>query len=360
MIQMKKISFLVGDLGIAGGGERVVCTLANALVAKYNVHIFHFGQKHPFPLNGSVIVHDLKGPYTNRFVRKLYRAYLLRKCVISEGMDLLIAFGWQPSILLMFATLGLNVKIICSERNNPLQEPANKVLKLLRNLAYRRSNIVVCQTENAVDVLALRNAKIILNPLRDDLPNHESFEKKSKTIVNFCRLYKQKNLPLLIRSFTDFYQKHSDYELHIYGDGEERERIMNLIGQLNMGNAIKVFPFCKDVHSKANASQIFVSSSDYEGLSNSMLEAMALGMACIVTDCPIYGARMVVDNYQNAILVPMNNQKELVKSLMFLAENPLEMKRIGLNAVNIRKKLSVETISNEWDSLINSVLGGGA
>lgn len=353
---MKKIGFLVGDLGIAGGGERVVCTLANSLVAQYNVHIFHFGEKHPFPLNQSVTVHDLKGPYTNKFVRKLYRAYLLRKCVIREGMDLLIAFGWQPSILLTFAMLGLNVKIISSERNNPLLEPASKVLKTLRNLAYCRSSVVVCQTKNAVNVLSLKNAKIILNPLRDDLPNPEPFEKKTKTIVNFCRLYKQKNLPLLIRAFSDFYQKHPDYELHIYGDGEERERIMNLIEQLNMRCAIKVFPFCKDVHSKVNSSQIFVSSSDYEGLSNSMLEAMALGLACVVTDCPIYGARMVVDERQNAILVPMNDQKELVQSLLFLAENPLELKRIGQNAVDIRKKLSVETISKEWKKTIDSVL----
>ena len=355
--KMNKIGFLVGDLGIAGGGERVVCTLANSLVAKYEVHIFHFGQKHPFQLNQSVVVHDLKGPYTNKLVRKVYRAYLLRKCVINEGIDLLIAFGWQPSILLMLAVLGLNMKIICSERNNPLLEPAGKILKILRNLAYRRSNAVVCQTKNAADVLTLKNAKIILNPLRDDLPNPELFEKKTKTIVNFCRLYKQKNLPLLIKAFSDFYQKHPDYELHIYGDGEERERIMNLIEQLSMGRAIKIFPFCRDVHSKANEAQIFVSSSDYEGLSNSMLEAMALGMACVVTDCPIYGARMVVDNYQNAILVPMNNQEEMVRSLLFLAENPLEMKKIGLNAVKIRKKLSVETIAKEWDLLICSVLG---
>ena len=183
--KMKKIGFLVGDLGIAGGGERVVCTLANSLIAKHDVHIFHFGQKHPFPLNQSVTVHDLKGPFTNKFVRKVYRAYLLRKCVRRERMDLLIAFGWQPSILLMFAVLGLNVKIISSERNNPLLEPAGKVLKILRNLAYRRSSVVVCQTKNAVNVLSLKNAKIILNPLRDDLPDPEPFEKKNKNDCEF-------------------------------------------------------------------------------------------------------------------------------------------------------------------------------
>lgn len=97
---------------------------------------------------------------------------------------------------------------------------------------------------------------------------------------------------------------------------------------------------------------IHVSSSDYEGISNSMLEALAIGLPCICTDCPVGGAKMVIKNNINGILIPVGDQKALEQKMILLAENDELIEKLSQNAVKIRTKLSISNIADEWISFI--------
>ena len=82
-----------------------------------------------------------------------------------------------------------------------------------------------------------------------------------------------------------------------------------------------------------------------------MLEAMAIGLPTIVTDCPCGGSRMVIEDGVNGILVPVNDKQSLFNAMKRLIENDAEAKMISGNAKKIRETCSYENICKEWVQL---------
>ena len=98
---------------------------------------------------------------------------------------------------------------------------------------------------------------------------------------------------------------------------------------------------------------MFVSSSDYEGMSNSMLEAMAMGLPCVCTDCPAGGARAVIKDGENGLLTPVGDSHALYLAMKKIAENPGLANKLSQNSVKIRNKQSVDKIIKKWMELID-------
>jgi glycosyltransferase involved in cell wall biosynthesis len=135
-------------------------------------------------------------------------------------------------------------------------------------------------------------------------------------------LEKQKNLLLLIDAFALLYKEHPEYNLAIYGDGSEKKHIETYITKMLLEDCISVYESIPNIHEKIIDCAMFISSSDYEGLSNSMIEAMALGLPCVVTDCPCGGARMMITSYENGILVPVGDIQTMYEAMKYIIENP--------------------------------------
>ena len=95
----------------------------------------------------------------------------------------------------------------------------------------------------------------------------------------------------------------------------------------------------------------YVSSSDYEGMSNSMLEALAMGIPSICTDCPIGGARTVIENGVNGILTPVGEQAPLTEAMLKIIEDEAFRNLLGNNAYAIRDKLNINDIADQWIQL---------
>jgi glycosyltransferase involved in cell wall biosynthesis len=93
---------------------------------------------------------------------------------------------------------------------------------------------------------------------------------------------------------------------------------------------------------------MFVSTSDYEGISNSMLEAMAMGLPCVVTDCPCGGARRFIKSYENGILIPTGDTGLCYKAMRYLIDNPDKANIISEKAEKIREELTVNQICLNW------------
>ena len=97
---------------------------------------------------------------------------------------------------------------------------------------------------------------------------------------------------------------------------------------------------------------MFVSSSDYEGLSNSMLEAMAIGLPTVCTDCPVGGARMVIRDGENGLLVPVGDREALAAAMCRVADDRALAETLSQNGRTLREKLSIGVIADEWERLI--------
>ena len=159
---------------------------------------------------------------------------------------------------------------------------------------------------------------------------------------------KQKNLPLLIDAFEQIHMQYPEYTLHIYGDGKEKEFLEQYILDKSLKECVFIHPAVPDIHERVIRSAMFISSSDYEGLSNSMIEAMAIGLPVICTDCPCGGARMVIEDGVNGLLVPVRNKIEMIKNIELLIRDTRLSNDLSHNATKITKHLSVQCILEKW------------
>ena len=347
---MKKVMFVCQSLA-NGGAERVVSVLSEAMKDKYQVYILTLGSNasaYPVSKNVKVIAPNIN---KKGFAQKRARIKTIKKTIIEYGIDIIIAFSHYNAMYSVLAARGMkNVRVIGSERNDPAQLADRKFLNWYRNRLYRKLDCLVCQTEDAKNYFPeeiQKKSVIILNPLKKDLPAR--FEgKREKRIVSFSRLEKQKNIPMLIDAFEMLHKECPEYRLDIYGNGSEKDSILEYLKQKGMTDCVKISPFQKNIHEIVLRATAFALSSDYEGLSNSMLEAMAIGLPTVVTDCPCGGARMVIKDGENGLLVPVGDSKTMYKKLKYLIDNPEVAEKISQAGTLLRTELSMEEISKQW------------
>ncbi|MBR6918159.1 MAG: glycosyltransferase [Clostridia bacterium] len=275
----------------------------------------------------------------------------LREYLSSRPDAFVISFMTVCNIVTAAALEGLPNKGMFSEFTSPATEfPKEHYMNDIKRRYYQNDIGGIFQTEEERDFytyLKDKRSYVIPNPVLGDYPERFVGERK-KIIVNFCRLNKAKNLFLLADAFALFSAEYPDYELHIYGEGALKEEIESYIDDLGLKDKIRLLPFDTKLHGKIKDHAMFVSSSDYEGISNSMLEAMAIGLPVICTDCPAGGARMVIEDHINGILVPVRDKVAMYKAMKELIDDPALAEKLSVNAVSVKEKYSVENIGKMW------------
>lgn len=284
----------------------------------------------------------------------------LRKFIKKQQIDTVIAFLNEP-IFMATLSKNKNSRLIISERNDPQKFESTKTTMAFIRKMYPKADCMVFQSPDAMQWYSEHSnvkGRVIFNPIKPDLPERHTGERK-RSIVNFCRISTQKNLNLLVESFAMFLHKHPDYELYIYGDavgnGAEGyiESVKSKVQELHISDKVHILPAKSDIHNLVLDFAMFVSSSDYEGMSNSMLEAMAIGLPTICTDCPAGGARAIIKDHENGILVPVNNAEAMCKAMGEVAENPALAEKLSINGTKIKEELAVDKIVNQWMEIIN-------
>ncbi len=270
-----------------------------------------------------------------------------------------ISFMHIPTLSALISLHGLKNKFIFFEFTDPSVNYSNPGLYGVLKKYIAEADVGIFQTDDEKNFYGFTDSfekYVIPNPLNcREFPEPYTSIRKKK-IVNFCRIESEKNIPLLIDAFELLHKDYPEYSVEIYGDGSRKQSVIEYAENKKLGDCVSVLPERRDVLECVKNSAMFVSTSNREGISNSMLEAMAIGLPCICTDCPAGGARMMIDDRKNGLLVPMNDAEALYKAMKELIENPELSDKISKNAVEIREKLEPDKICSQ---ITEAVFGNG-
>lgn len=350
-----KIAFVSEGL-YGGGSERQAVVLADAFGSDKDNQIYLITackKETEYAVSGNVTrLCVMKG---NKHL--FCDTVILRRIIEEYKLDVIIGMGIYANILVAFVRLlGGKAQVVISERNDPRHDNLSYKSKLLRKILYWRADGYVFQTMEEKRCYSKKIQKkgiVIHNSVKRDIPYKTNM--KNKEIVAVGRLMPQKNYPLLLEAFYIVCQNYSEYILRIFGSGTEMEKLKKICRQLQIEKNVVFEGFCLDVHQRIADSDIYVLSSDYEGMPNSLMEAMAMGFPVVATDCYGGGPRELIQDGVNGLLTPRGNAEKMAEQMIKLIENESLKLDIAKKAMEIRKSHSQEKTADMWKGYIRNI-----
>lgn len=354
----KRIIFV--SLSLHGGGaERVVSILSSNLAEKgIDVHLIIYDRKdNEYGLNDKVKLYVLSDELKNNKSKGfMQRILVLKRLIRKIDGEIVIPFLAMPTRDTWLATRGIKIEFYATVRNNPSIYPTDKRLRNFINLITRKADKIILQTESQKHFFQNVDSKklyIIPNPVKQSMVDQPYRQKQIITNLITCgRLNRQKNHTLMIESFYISHKKHPELKLFIYGDGEEAKHICDLIDQFNLNDSVFVMGRTDNVEKCLQECDLFILSSDYEGMPNALMEAMAIGLPCISTDCPTGPSDLIEENI-TGVLVPVGKADMMAMAINSIVENPKFANRLGINAkMAIADKYSIDRVIATFMELI--------
>lgn len=351
-----KIGFVVDKISF-GGGERILKMLIDEFFKlHHDIYIYTWNIEWLSYKEINYNVEVLNYPPIG--FKKLKSIKSLKNNLRKTKPDCLIVFSLGLAEVAVWAARIAKVPIILSERVDPKYLPKSKFHRFLKFVTYRWSDGIVFQTEIVKNYFlnSIRKKGIVIpNPIMDDnLPKVDVNSVPRKEIVAVGRLSEEKNFELLIRSFSEL--NLPKYKLHIYGDGPLYNKLQMLISSLGKEDSVVLEGNVDRVIDYINGADIFVMTSNHEGMPNALIEAMAMGLACISTDFPSGSAKELIINNQNGIIIPCNDGNALKEAIMKLVDNTKLKQVIKSNAQKICETNSKDVILPQWVEFIMSVI----
>ena len=235
---MKKIMIVTRNMQ-GGGAERVIAQLANYFYDKGNICdiITINNEKVLYELNQQIKLTPIGEKSKNKLVDKILRYSELRKIILQASPDIVLSMPEDIGIYVILALRGTKIPVYVSERNNPWVMPDVKITRILRKMMYPFARGIIFQTEMAKSFFSksIQKKGIVLgNPVDDRRIPQPFVGEREKVIVAAGRLDRQKNFPLLIRAFSMNAEKHPEYKLIIFGEGELKKELEELVEKLKL------------------------------------------------------------------------------------------------------------------------------
>lgn len=284
----------------------------------------------------------------------IYTIKWLHKFIKTCRFDIGVAF-LSPSILRMaIAAKGTKMKVVFSQRGDPYYSGTcksikSKIINRLNTWAFNQADGYVFQTQMAQAFYdkAIQNRSVVIsNPIRTMQRTEERWGNIRKSFVAVGRLdLKQKRQDLMIEAFNLISSKYPDFNLEIYGDGEDEAKVKQIAAS---NKKIHLMGKTSNVVNAIQNAWATVLSSDFEGIPNALLESMSLGVPSISTDCSPGGAAMLIRNKENGLLTPKNDAKALADAMEYMILHQQEAERMGEKGTEVNNLYSEEIICQKW------------
>lgn len=286
------------------------------------------------------------------------RVKRIREVIKDYDPDVSVSFQLDANIYNIIACRGLRTKSVVCERNDPYK-PGYYKLKILKPL-FRFADGAVFQLPKARDYYTNINSPTIIipNPIvsKTDI-RCESYDKRMHIIAAHGRLdIFQKRQDVLIDAFAKLVKEYPDYQLQIFGSQwpgtNDEERLNNQITRLGLEGKALLMGVSKNPQQDIKDAMMWVSTSDFEGISNALMDAMAIGIPVVATDCSPGGAAFLIRDKENGLLVERGNAQAVYEGIKYVIEHPAEADEMGRKAVEIEKELDSEKIAKQWEDYL--------
>lgn len=334
VITMKKsrdLKYLFITRTLTGGGaERFVATFASFMAEQgYDVHVLTYEiSDKDYPLSGKVKRHVM--PFVEDNARgKFLRLLRMLQALTKINADVLIPFIGSVVYCTYLANLLLGKKLVFTVRNSPWRVASGRFAQLIA----KKADAIMLQNEEQAEFYPESYGKriyIVPNPVSDKfrICRKEQYAQQLTNISAVGRLHPQKNFPLLLSAVKTLRSAYPDIRLRIYGDGEEQKALEELIGQWDLTDACRLMGRTSDVEAVLKETDLFVMSSDYEGMPNALIEALAMGVPCISSDCRT-GPRSLIHDGQTGLLFKTGDLESLTEKMTWALQHPEEMNQMG-------------------------------
>lgn len=366
----KKILFHINSLG-KGGAERVVSLLAEYFAKEgYQVKIITLWRaEEEYELSPGIIrinMEELQGKRRRgRICRAVGRLWDFRRCIRREKPDLVISFCNKANFRCAYAMLGMKTPLLVSVRNDPRVD--YKPYPLATRQMVRKAKGCVFQTSEAKSFFASdlqRKSRLIMNPVNPkylSLDNRWTDSPQKRHIITVGRLSEQKNQLLLLKAFYQIMIKFPEVHVKLYGTESNagyQRKLIEYCRENHMEERVHFMGESDSLEKELQTAALFVLPSDYEGLPNALMEAMAMGLPVIATDCPCGGSAELIRDGWSGILTPVGDEKELSKAMERILTDRLLAARMGKNAREIGRKASPEQICRQWETYAEEIMAG--
>ena len=334
-----RIALLIPALH-GGGAERATAALADHWVERgHCVTLITLDQTDSdvFPVDSRVqrvglgLMRDSahKGQGLCNNVRRLRR---VREAIRGAAADVVVSLTDKMNIVTLLASWGMRLPVVIGERSDPRQQRLGAVWEWLRRRSYPRCDAAVVQTEAVASqmrgLIDAGRVHVIPNAVSVPSVSWKASLPHEPRIVAVGRLSREKGFDLLIQAFFQLADRHQEWQLLIVGEGQQREPLAQLAGELGIAHRVQMPGWVDAVESLVCSSRVFALPSRYEGFPNALLEAMALGAPVISFDCAS-GPREIIRHGVDGLLVPAADVNALADGIERLMSDESLRVRLG-------------------------------
>lgn len=360
-----KIVYFCSSLTIVGGYARVITLKANYLadVYGYDVTVITVddGYELPYKLSAKVKhidlgirVYCLSMFNLRRLINTIRLFFKLKKVLLKEKADYVLSQVVNEALLLLKMKDGSR-KIVEAHFPYVAEERFSKTLSGKISLILKRALVKGCDkfvtlTRKDAECWHWIRKDIIIIPNPTILPFLGGTYVKRKQIIAVGRLTEAKGYDILVDIWKIVADRHPDWKLVIYGDGECRTELEEKIKKNNLADSFILAGFTNDVYSKMQESAMFVMSSRFEGYPMALIEAMACGLPCVSFDIHC-GPSDIINDGVNGFLVEFNDIRGMADKIMLLIENPELLLDMSCHSVEKSKSFDSDIVMDNWKRL---------
>lgn len=355
------VAMLIGAL-TKGGSERVLVNLAEYLVGRgFQVTmVTQYQREGEYPLNPAVkrIISDITDEEcsNSRLINFKRRFCKLRNIWKREKPDVILSFIGKNNMMAILTSWFLRIPVAVSVRGEPTMEYYNSWMRFMARHLFRWADGVILQTRQCYEFFpeAVRKKAVILrNPVNSSFFKKRYEGERKKELVAVGRIDANKNHEMLIRAFAEIAREFPDYKLTIYGEGELRESLIMLVKELGMEKRISLPGGIENVSEAIYKTRVFILPSNTEGVPNTLIEAMIMGLTVIATDCPCGGPADLIEDGVNGLLTPVGDAGKMKDNLQFLLNNLQKADFMGREAAKTSDIYEPEKIYGEWENYLS-------